>query len=182
MNDKYKEILDKAMSEGTVDPLVNFSKAMQSVTVEMVKDFPMWMRFNYILNSITNIEATNINWKLIDEILKDNVNKYDYNAYDTINTIESLNSAKVNCIAASLGVGVWYKSVCKECGETFYMTKGEIDFFEKKDFNLPKRCKNCRDGEPKIKKPIQNNKPINAVTDGKTEMQIAMEKAGLMAI
>lgn len=33
---------------------------------------------------------------------------------------------------------------CKECGNTFEITKEEQDWYKEKGFELPKRCRNCR--------------------------------------
>ena len=33
---------------------------------------------------------------------------------------------------------------CSECGRSFEITNGEKEFFDKKGFQLPKKCKNCR--------------------------------------
>lgn len=37
------------------------------------------------------------------------------------------------------------KCVCKQCGKEFELSKSEIDFYRKKNLNLPKRCKECRE-------------------------------------
>jgi len=37
------------------------------------------------------------------------------------------------------------KIVCKECGVEFILTEGEQKFYEANCYNLPKRCKKCRD-------------------------------------
>ena len=34
---------------------------------------------------------------------------------------------------------------CVQCGKTFTLSDSEIDFYEEKNLNLPKRCKSCRD-------------------------------------
>jgi hypothetical protein len=34
---------------------------------------------------------------------------------------------------------------CSSCGRKFVITNGEYDFFQKKGFDLPKRCKSCRE-------------------------------------
>jgi hypothetical protein len=33
---------------------------------------------------------------------------------------------------------------CIDCGKTFYITRGEANFFKRHGLNLPKRCENCR--------------------------------------
>ena len=35
--------------------------------------------------------------------------------------------------------------VCVQCGKSFSLSQSEIDFYESKNLNLPKRCKACRD-------------------------------------
>lgn len=34
--------------------------------------------------------------------------------------------------------------ICKDCGEPFSMNKSEIEFYERKGFQQPKRCPECR--------------------------------------
>ena len=34
---------------------------------------------------------------------------------------------------------------CVQCGKEFSLSQSEIDFYEEKNLNLPKRCKPCRD-------------------------------------
>ena len=34
---------------------------------------------------------------------------------------------------------------CVQCGKVFTLSQSEIDFYEDKNLNLPKRCKSCRD-------------------------------------
>ncbi|MCM1145549.1 MAG: zinc-ribbon domain containing protein [Blautia sp.] len=36
------------------------------------------------------------------------------------------------------------KCVCKQCGTTFELSEAEIDFYQKRNLQLPKRCKECR--------------------------------------
>lgn len=33
---------------------------------------------------------------------------------------------------------------CSECGESFDITQGDHDFYQKNNYELPKRCKQCR--------------------------------------
>lgn len=37
------------------------------------------------------------------------------------------------------------KCICKQCGTTFELSESEIAFYRKKNLNLPKRCKECRE-------------------------------------
>lgn len=36
------------------------------------------------------------------------------------------------------------KFICKDCGIQFTMDQGEIEFYHKQKFELPKRCPKCR--------------------------------------
>lgn len=180
-NDKTKEIFDKVMEDDIPDPMQKLGKAIREVLKEMIKDSPMWMRFNFITHGIAERKEEEIDWDNVNNILRNNIDKYDFNAFEKITSKQELYNTIFNCNAASMNIGAWYKDTCKECGEEFYMTRGEISFFERKDFNLPKRCKDCRD---KKSKPIQNktsqksNIVENSIVE-KTTIQIAMEKVGL---
>lgn len=46
------------------------------------------------------------------------------------------------------------KRACVQCGNEFELTNSEVDFYKKKNLNLPKRCQACRE-----KNKQQNNKP-----------------------
>ncbi len=37
------------------------------------------------------------------------------------------------------------KRTCKQCGKDFFLSKSEVDFYNKKNLSLPKRCKECRE-------------------------------------
>lgn len=37
------------------------------------------------------------------------------------------------------------KIICKQCRREFELTDSEIDFFRRKNLNIPKRCKRCRE-------------------------------------
>lgn len=49
------------------------------------------------------------------------------------------------------------KNVCKQCGKEFELTKEEIQFYESKNLDIPKRCKECRE---KNKQKQQGDKGI----------------------
>ncbi len=40
---------------------------------------------------------------------------------------------------------------CKSCGESFEISDGEIEFYKKKNLDLPKRCKKCRENSKRSK-------------------------------
>ena len=52
-----------------------------------------------------------------------------------------VNGACPKCVKKN-EIYVW--RTCKECGERFSITVGEKEFFDKKGFDLPMRCKDCR--------------------------------------
>lgn len=37
------------------------------------------------------------------------------------------------------------QQICKQCGKTFTLTEAEMDFYRRKNLNLPKRCQACRE-------------------------------------
>lgn len=37
------------------------------------------------------------------------------------------------------------KITCSQCGKTFELTQNEMNFYNSKGLDLPKRCKSCRD-------------------------------------
>ena len=37
------------------------------------------------------------------------------------------------------------KFICKQCNKEFEITASEIEYFRRKNLNIPKRCKNCRE-------------------------------------
>jgi hypothetical protein len=143
---------------------------------DMLKDAPIWMRLTFLCNCTHNNNDDQIDWEKVNKILEDNASIYDFSAYEKITTRLQLHEARINCIASDYGLGAWYKATCKTCGEEFYMTKGEVKFFEKNNLQLPKRCQACRKGEKKAK---ITNKILPIIEEEKTAIQIAMEKAGV---
>ena len=49
---------------------------------------------------------------------------------------------------------------CVDCGDGFPVTGGEQEFFKAKGFDLPKRCKSCRD-----KKKNRQSSPFGKIAD-----------------
>jgi hypothetical protein len=77
------------------------------------------------------------------------LNPFDYNMYEPVDTVERFQKQRFDVIAASEGIGPWHKHKCKDCGNEFFMDYSEVHFFEKKELNLPKRCKECRNKRKK---------------------------------
>jgi len=59
--------------------------------------------------------------------------------------------------------------LCKYCGNKYYMTEEEIQFYRDKTFPLPKRCPDCR-----IKK--KNENEINNVNNNKNKYTFYRDK------
>lgn len=54
------------------------------------------------------------------------------------------------------------KRTCKQCGKEFFLSRSEVDFYNKKNLSLPKRCKECREANKAEKK---NNAVDNTSAD-----------------
>jgi len=50
------------------------------------------------------------------------------------------------------------QKVCKECGNEFLFTQGEVDYYVMHDLSQPKRCQPCRKGR-KLQKPATEAPP-----------------------
>lgn len=132
----------------------DIKRARELLAAEMDKtlySFPMWMRLNYLGNTIGRLLSddshteADINWDKANEILTTNVGEYDFNNFKRIENTDDLSIARMKCIQASIIGGVWQKHICKECGEEFVLTYHEVKFYENKGLHIPKRCKACRD-------------------------------------
>lgn len=61
------------------------------------------------------------------------------------------------------------KCVCKQCGTTFELSESEIAFYRKKNLNLPKRCKECRqENKEKQEKSVMKQDALNGADEQKT--------------
>ena len=49
------------------------------------------------------------------------------------------------------------KKKCSQCGKEFFLSDSEIDFYNKKNLNLPKRCKECRNANKHINNDTYND-------------------------
>lgn len=113
--------------------------------------FPMWMRFNYLCNTINQVlqqgnSEADINWDKVNEILTTNRSEYDFNHFKRIETVEQLVWVRGECLAASMDMeyGIWQSHTCKDCGNPFMMNYREVKFYEENKLHIPKRCKSCR--------------------------------------
>lgn len=126
------------------------SEIIKEFQIEALKELPLWMRMNYFLNKMANAlekgyKDEDFKWDYINELCVANLNPFDYNMYKPVETIREFESQRFDVICASEGIGRWHKHKCKDCGKEFYMYFKEVQFFKRKELNLPKRCKACRD-------------------------------------
>lgn len=117
---------------------------------KVLSSSPMWIRLNCLCNNVGNalkqgFTEADVDWDKINKILTTNVNEYDFNAFDRIETYDNLLLVSMDCRANSLSMGIWQKHTCKDCGEPFLMTYNEVHFYESKKLHVPKRCKVCRE-------------------------------------
>lgn len=158
---------------------------LNEVVKNTLKGMPIWMKCNFLLNTIYQKEEVTIDelnqqidWDKINELLKDSTLDIDYNIFDRINSIEELENLRMSSTTASIPEfnEPYYKKVCKTCGDEFTLTVGEVNWFKKKDLQLPCKCYYCR---KKIQKPITQVKVEEKEEEPmKTAMQLALEKVG----
>lgn len=140
-------IKEKSSNEQLNETVRNlFAEAERNALNKM----PMWMRYNYVLNQIgkalqSGHTENDINWDAVNERLYTNILPYDNTMYKKVTTLDELRSAREQCIEASILNMPWHKSRCKECHKEFTISYNEVQFFENKGLQLPKRCKCCRD-------------------------------------
>ena len=136
------------------------SKLIADMQMQALKRFPIELRVNYLLGTIAksmekagetdvNKVSDTVNWQKVNEIINLETSKYDFNILSEIKNIQELQGLRERIIYATCGLGPWQKHTCKDCGEVFYMEKGEVDFFANKEFSIPARCKPCRDKRKK---------------------------------
>lgn len=120
------------------------------IATETLQKWPLWMRLNYFTNQINRAllekhTQEEINWEYINEMCTKNLDAFDYNMYEPVDTVEQFEEQRFDIICASEGIGLWHKHKCKDCGKEFYMTYKEVHFYKDKGLSLPKRCKECRE-------------------------------------
>ena len=103
--------------------------------------------YGIILRSLRNNGATeeDIDWEKVNDILLCNINQYDFNIIDPVKSLADLHDILDRIYSAPLLPGLpWRRCKCKECKKLFYMSIGEVEFYEKKKLDTPKRCPDCR--------------------------------------
>lgn len=173
----FKEIMQSEL-EKTEDPTIAVSNAMRKTTIEMVKELPVWMRCNFLSHSLVHHKDSEIDWDLVNEILSYQNEDLDFNVFDKISSLDEFAEVRARAVTAEIPEfnAPYYKKTCKVCGDEFTLTRGEINFYQKKNLHIPCKCIYCR-------KNIEKPKPVVEVekepTVEKTQMQIALEKAGI---
>ena len=175
----FSETFKKVFDETSGDGLTKFNAANKEATISLVKSWPVWMRCNFLLNSISDTKnQSDVNWTFINEVLNFQNDNYDFNLFEKVESIEDLKCVRDDAIVSETPEFnlPYFKKKCKQCGDNFILTRGEIDYFLDKKLNVPNRCKCCRKGIKKEKPKAMEN--IN-ISSEKTAMQLAFEKAGI---
>ncbi len=60
------------------------------------------------------------------------------------------------------------KCTCKDCGQNFELTDGEIQFYKSKKLSLPKRCKECRGKKKGTNTNVQSVNVVTSATPSQT--------------
>lgn len=182
--DVFKETLERVLkeTENETDPVKRVKKAFNEASIAMVKTFPIWMKFNYIANITRGLKDSEVNWEMVNELLNAR-GPFEFNRFEYIKSREKLFLARNIEFDNSLLDGPYVEFKCSKCGDVFYLTKREAEFYEEQGFKAPKQCKYCKKG---IKKPVipvvkektpeeiaEEKKPINS-------MSYALNKAGLL--
>lgn len=96
-----------------------------------------------VTSSEYKINSTSLEFYIFENKLSDNKETLDIilNTQEDINNmVQYFNEVFVNLIQQVISN---YK--CTDCSKDLDLNKGQIDFFLNKGFELPKRCKSCRD-------------------------------------
>lgn len=169
--------------------ILSARKLLDDSCQEFVEGFPVWMKCNVILNSLSlserwergeDAEYVNsiIAWDEINTFLRKGSVEYDYNLFGEISSLEELADLRDEAVCSSMDEYMpCYKQVCKQCGEEFVLSRKEIDWYLKKNLKVPHRCEYCRKGTKRSEPP----KPVEKVEEEpiKTAMQLALEAAGI---
>lgn len=184
LNTKNPNYVSEKEKEETIKEA---KQILKNISIDILKQMPVSMKSSVILSDLNrnNIKELDKNQlKEINEIIKYPYygNGYDYNIIDEIHNIKDLEEIYEKSIYADLGIYPKYKQTCKKCGHTFYLNNSEIEWYLNKNLNIPKTCEFCRKGLKRPDKIESKSKISNESLEEetvKTEMQIALEKAGV---
>lgn len=187
--DKYEEIFNKVLDETEGDAITKFKLAGNAMKIAILKEIPVWMKFNMISWMIPNTDDKNINWAKVNELLKPN-NEYDFNAFEYIDSKQKFYNAAVDSKIATVKEfnQPFVKRKCIKCGKEYTLTAGEVMFYCKKEWPLPNRCKIClaiKNGKKVDDIDKNNNHNMNTVLhkeeepDSLNSISSALSKAGI---
>lgn len=148
-NEEFDRIYEKHKNEANdIDDIDIFTKTLSEYSGNIIKNSPILMRFNYILNmtKIKECDENDINWDMVNDLIFNHNINNDYNlvksaAYHSLDELKE-EQFKISCALA--GMGPWRIEKCKKCGEEFFLYYDEMEWFSLKGLKLPKRCMNCR--------------------------------------
>lgn len=122
----------------------------QNLIEKTIEEYPMFLRLKFIGTQLEKLHADDkddlIDWQSINHILRAKHEKYDFNNFGSINTIEDFNKVVDICMTAPTinKSAFWQMHKCKECNNRFGMTYNEVKFYEGKKLDIPRRCPDCR--------------------------------------
>lgn len=98
------------------------------------------------IDSIYKDMGNQINWREVLGILREYATEFGgFNIFpDELVDYDDFMTLKRSVSDALAGKRPLIRRICMNCHNTFYIYKSERDFFAKKRFSLPKRCKDCR--------------------------------------
>lgn len=132
------------------------SEMLREIEEETIRKMPLWMRMNFYANKLgraikDGYTDKDVKWDYINEMLTKDLSIFDYNMLEPVYSFAKFDSLRFDVIAASEGIGPWHKHTCKDCGKDFYMMHNEVIFYQDKELQLPKRCKECREKRKGVK-------------------------------
>jgi hypothetical protein len=113
----------------------NISSLIYELNKEYGFDDKYSRKYRFLFN--TNASGYNVIELAKTGYYKDGETVFTYNVFDDILTIKDKLVCKLSTIAKE-------KHTCVECYKSFSLTFGECEFYDKKGFKYPKRCKSCR--------------------------------------
>ena len=174
----FSSVLEEELAKASADAdlVTVVSGAFRKAGLEYAKTLPIWMRCNILARQLEGLSNEEINWDMVNEILSYQNKRLDFNDFEKVSSLEEFDKVRFRAITAEVPEfnEPYYRKVCKTCGETFTLTRGELNYFQKKNLHIPGRCYACRKD---ITKPKIVPKTEEIVL--KTQMQIALEKAGV---
>lgn len=139
------------METNFTETIQDAHKVVESRLIDHLSGETMMVRVacirGIILRSLRDNGATedDIDWNKVNDILLRNIGQYDFNIIDPVKSLADLNDIQDRLNSASLLPGLpWRRCKCKDCKKLFYMPIGEVEFYEGKKLDTPKRCPDCR--------------------------------------